>query len=80
MQLVGDEPAHGRLARAHEADERDVDDATVALHDNGLTDFPAPRTLQIARVSSRVFTRQFGVPRLRGLGRRCRRGSSLKPG
>ena len=25
-QLVGDEPAHGGLARAHETDERDVDD------------------------------------------------------
>ncbi len=32
MQLLGDEPAHGGLARAHEADEREIDDAAVALH------------------------------------------------
>ena len=50
MQLVGDEAAHGRFAGAHKADERDVDDAAVALHNNELTDFPAPRTPQIAGV------------------------------
>jgi hypothetical protein len=32
MQLLGDVPAHGRLARAHETDERDVGDEAVALH------------------------------------------------
>ena len=31
VQLLGDEPAHGRLARAHEADERDVDEVAVAV-------------------------------------------------
>jgi hypothetical protein len=32
MQLLRHEPAHGSFSRAHEADERNVDDAAVALH------------------------------------------------
>ena len=47
MQLLGDEPAHGSLARAHEADEREIDDAAVALHGNELTQFFPRRTPQI---------------------------------
>src|SRR5208283_2470627 len=66
MQLVGDEPANGRLARAHETDECDVDDAPVALHGHGLAEWEALRTLQIASATSRVLARRFGVPRLRG--------------
>ena len=41
MQLFGDEPADGRLARAHETDERDVDDVAVVVHDNELTESEA---------------------------------------
>ena len=36
MQLVGHEPADGGLARAHETDEREIDDAAVALHGDGV--------------------------------------------
>ena len=32
VQEVGDEPAHGGLARAHEADEREVDELPAVLH------------------------------------------------
>jgi hypothetical protein len=32
VQLLGDEPAHGGFARAHETDERDVDEATGVVH------------------------------------------------
>jgi hypothetical protein len=32
MQLFGDEPANGSLARAHETDEREIDDMAAALH------------------------------------------------
>jgi hypothetical protein len=32
MQLLGHQPANGGFARAHETNERDVDDASVVLH------------------------------------------------
>ena len=44
MQLVGHQPAHGRLARAHETDEREIDEVAVVVHGHGLTDFRARRT------------------------------------
>ena len=37
MQLLGDEPAHGGLARAHEPYEREIDDAAVAVHGDSVT-------------------------------------------
>ena len=39
MQLLGHEPAHGGFARAHETDEREIDDAAVAVHGHELTQF-----------------------------------------
>ena len=38
VQLFGHEPSDGGLARAHETDEREINDAAVALHANGLTE------------------------------------------
>ena len=38
-QLVGDEAANGRLARAHETDERDVDEMTVVVHTFEIANF-----------------------------------------
>jgi hypothetical protein len=34
MQLLGNHPAHGRFARAHETYEREIDDAAVTVHGN----------------------------------------------
>jgi hypothetical protein len=48
MQLLGDEPANGRFARAHEADEREIDVLARVAHANQFTDFPAQRTFQIS--------------------------------
>jgi hypothetical protein len=61
MQLLGGEPAHGRLARAHETDERDVDDLAVVLHGHGLTDFHARRTLIIEILGAPASRRQMDL-------------------
>jgi len=47
MQLLGDEPAHGSLARAHEPDEREIEDTAVAVHGDELAQFYPRRTPQI---------------------------------
>jgi hypothetical protein len=41
VQRFGDKPADGSLARAHETDEREIDDAAVALHSTSFK-FQAP--------------------------------------
>jgi uncharacterized Zn-binding protein involved in type VI secretion len=37
VQLFGDDPAHGSLARAHETDERDVDEMAIVVHGDKVT-------------------------------------------
>ena len=40
VQRLGDETANGSLARAHETDKREIDDAAVALHGFIESNFP----------------------------------------
>jgi len=42
--LIRNQPAHGRLARAHEADEREVDGSPVDVHRNELAEIAGQRT------------------------------------
>ena len=44
MQLLGDQPANRGFARAHEADEREVDELAAVLHGDGLAENGGGRT------------------------------------
>ena len=48
-ELLRNVPAHRRFARAHEADEREIDDVAVTLHGDGLAENAARRTPHFSR-------------------------------
>ena len=47
MQLFSNQPAHGRFARTHEANEGEVDEMTIFAHGYDVADSQSQRTLQI---------------------------------
>ena len=62
IQQLGDKAANGSLARAHETNERKIDDAAIALHESELTQFCLSRTPQIFRFWT-FFNPRLSLPR-----------------
>lgn len=44
VQLISHQPSHGGLARAHETNEREIDEVARVVHGHDLADFQARRT------------------------------------